>query len=218
MIAVNPKLKKVTIRFDKIGENASNARNTIGLIPSRHAFTWDFSQEIRQVLGTRLTRQSSGPKSSLNMSYKIPFQDETQSLSSEPGLPRKDYIAYLAQVADYHLNASYCFFSLPLFLEQLNKTSLHSPKSISAIWLVKLFMVVAFGKLFLEKGATIAGPPGIQEFLEGTRALPSQVMLNEDPVTAVEALCLLSIYAQAADLHRVAYLYVRNAHYELLSV
>jgi proline utilization trans-activator len=71
----------------------------------------------------------------------------------------------------------------------------------------KLLLVVALGRLFLERGASSSGPPGIREFLQGAD-LPSTLVLRQDPVIALETLCMLAIYAQAADMHEVACLHV----------
>ncbi|GAD95688.1 predicted protein [Paecilomyces variotii No. 5] len=181
-----------------------------GVLP-RHAFTWDFSQEIRQLLGASPSRQLSPSNSGSNTTYTILRQDAAPYDSSVPGLPHRDHIAYLAQVVDYHLNVNHRFLHLPTFLKQLKETSQQS-MPISPIWRAKLWMVVALGKLFLENGATVSGPPGAAEFLESTRALPSQIVLDENPIMAIETFCLLALYAQSADLHRIAYLYISQAN------
>lgn len=133
------------------------------------------------------------------------MKDEAPSALS---LPPKDYIAHLAQVADFHLNTNNCFFSYTAFQEQLSRASPQSLQTASEVWHVRLLLVVALGRLFLERGATGFGPPGIREFLQGVNALPSNIVLSRDPLVAIEALSLLAIYAQAADMHSIAYLYV----------
>ena len=69
-------------------------------------------------------------------------------------------------------------------------------------------MVIALGKLFLGHGASRSGPPGIREFLLAVQNLPTDMVLWEDPLTAVEATCLLAFYAQQADILNTAYIYV----------
>jgi hypothetical protein len=59
----------------------------------------------------------------------------------------------------------------------------------------KLLLVVALGRLFLERGASSSGPLGIQEFLQGAD-LPSTLVLRQDPVITLETLFMLAIYAQ----------------------
>jgi hypothetical protein len=124
------------------------------------------------------------------------------------GLPAKAYISHLAQVADFHLNANHYFFDHSAFSEQLDRALPNTLQAVSEVWQVKLLIIIALGKLFLEKGATSFGPPGIREFLQCVKIIPSTISLSQDPVTGIEALCLMAFYAQAADMHAAAYLYV----------
>ncbi len=171
--------------------------------------TWAFSQEVRQILEPGSSEQSNCSKVDSKVSYVIPLQDETQFDPSALSLPPKDYIIHLAQVADFHLNANLFLYNHTVFLEQLSRISPQSLQTASEVWHVKLLLVIALGRLFLERGATRFGPPGIREFLQGVNALPSNIVLSQDPLMAIETLCLLAIYAQAADMHDIAYLYVR---------
>jgi hypothetical protein len=129
---------------------------------------------------------------------------ETLALS----LPPNDYITHLAQVTDHHVNSGCSIFDRTFFLERLNRDPAQSPLKTSEIWAIERYLVIALGKLFLERGATGLGPPGIREFLHVIKNLPSNMVLEQDPITAVESFCLLAIYAQAADMHRTAYLFV----------
>jgi hypothetical protein len=45
---------------------------------------------------------------------------------------------------------------------------------------------------------------------DDTAALPSSIELALNPIAAIETLSLLAVYAQAAELHDAAYLYVRS--------
>lgn len=127
-------------------------------------------------------------------------------------LPPKDRIIYLARVADFHLSPNYCVFDYQAFVNQINgdgdETS--SVQKSSSVWQVRLLLLIALGKLFLEKGADAFGPPGAKEYLEGVECLPSNIELAQTTLTSTEALALLAIYSRAADLHHAAYLYVRR--------
>jgi hypothetical protein len=138
--------------------------------------------------------------------FSSPF--ELQNKPASLGLPSRSFIGHLAQVVDFHLNTNYFFFHLAALQEQINTSELHSLPHTSILWHVKLFAIVAMGKLLLEKGATIFGPPGIREFLHAVHILPSNIALTQEPLMAIETLSLLAIYAQSADLHEAAYLYV----------
>ncbi|KAI1627906.1 hypothetical protein EDD37DRAFT_281792 [Exophiala viscosa] len=135
----------------------------------------------------------------------------TSTNSSRLPIPSKALLFHLAQVADFHLNAT-CSFSDYLTLEkQWNRAHLQSVQSQPDIWQVKLLMVAATGKLFLEKGATNLGPPGIQEFFQCVQAFSAIVCRIQDPSTTIETLCLMAFYAQSADLHTAAHLYIGQA-------
>lgn len=156
-----------------------------------------------------LSGQSECSRVDTPVSYIISSHIETPFDHSALSLPSKDYITHLAQVTNYHLNANCYFFDQPFFLEQLSRTPPESLSEASELWKTELLLVVALGKLFLGRGATSLGPPGVREFVQGSNILPSNIVLSREPIMAMETLCLLAIYAQAADMHRIAYLYVR---------
>jgi hypothetical protein len=110
----------------------------------------------------------------------------------------------------FHLqnDANQFYFHRGFFLEQLNRSSLQLASLKSGLLLTKVLIVIALGKLFLGKGASNDGPPGMRDFLRSATTLPSNIALSYDPLMAAETLYLLAIYAQAADMHNAAYLYV----------
>ncbi|RDW83477.1 hypothetical protein BP5796_04968 [Coleophoma crateriformis] len=180
-------------------------------VHNEHVSTWAFSDEVRQVLEPRSGEQPNSSRSGAKVSYMICPQNETLSDTSALNLPPKDYIIHLAQIADFHLNTNYLVFDYPAFLDQLKNTPLQSLKQASEVWHVKLLTVIALGRLFLGRGATSFGPPGIREFLQGVNALPSNVVISQEPLMAIETLCLLATYAEAADMHNAAYLFSGQA-------
>lgn len=131
-------------------------------------------------------------------------------------LPHHAYIQHLAGVADFHLNAITYAFDYPAFTRQLRQTASSSLNETLSIWQTKTLAVIAVGKLFLEKGATEQGPPGIQEFLQCVASLPSAIDLMRNPMAAMEMLCLLAFYAHFVDIHIAAYLYARTPQLSLL--
>jgi hypothetical protein len=141
-------------------------------------------------------------------SYAVSRQDQSYTELSFLSLPPKAYIGHLAQVAGFHLNANHYFFVPSGSSEQLDRALLDSLQAISGVWHLKLWLIIALRRLFLEKGATSLGPPGIHEFLPCISSVPSPISLSSDPITGIEALCLMAFYAQAAEVHTTAYLYV----------
>lgn len=140
------------------------------------------------------------------VTYTFSSSSEHQNDTGSISLPSKSFIGHLAQVIDFHLNTTHFLFDLVALQGEIERTSL---PPVSALKHTKLLAIVATGKLLLEKGATTFGPPGIREFLHAVHILPSNLLLHQDSQLAIETLVLLAIYAQAADLHAAAYLYVR---------
>ncbi|KAI1084311.1 hypothetical protein F5B20DRAFT_290696 [Whalleya microplaca] len=187
----------------------SNARfHNEGRLPKeaeandRHTFAWMVSQEVRQTTGIEPSRQSS---------YTFSSRNESQFDPSTLSLPQHDYILHLAQVVDFHLHANCLFVDHTVSPRPLNDPSSWSSETAPETWHTKLFALIALGKMFLERGATSLGPPGIREFLKGAKALPSNIILCQDAILAIETLCLLAIYAETANMHMAAYLYIAQA-------
>jgi hypothetical protein len=124
-------------------------------------------------------------------------------LNPMQSLPSLDIILHLVRVADFHLNCILRFFDVDDVLHRLT-----APTEVSPTWKPQLMAIIACGKLYTEKGATRQGPPGLREFLSADRSMPSMMNMAVDVVGAVETLCLLGVYAQAAHLHDMFCLYV----------
>jgi hypothetical protein len=144
-------------------------------------------------------------------SYNIPqFPADTHFNAAISSLPTKDYIIHLAQVAHFHLNTCFFFFNHDEFLLTLNEVFPHNLERVSTIFIARLLLIVALGKMFLEKGASSSGPPGIREFIQGANLFPPALAIGREPVMAMETLCLLAFYAQASHIHDAAYLFVSH--------
>lgn len=81
------------------------------------------------------------------------------------------------------------------------------------LWHVQFLLVVAFGKLFLRRGASTLGPPGAVEFLQAIKLKPDVLELWEDPVLSIEILCLISLYLFTVDMRSSAYTFVSFEFY-----
>jgi hypothetical protein len=139
-----------------------------------------------------------------------------RNTSDTVSIPRSEYIAHLAQIADFHINRGVSVFEASAFLKRLRDEPLppQLPGKQPSLWFAQIFIVVALGKLSIVKNASSFGPPGVEEFLQCIKLLPSTLTWErENPLMLIETFCLLSIYAQAADLHNVAYLHASfHAH------
>ena len=164
---------------------------------------------MRRILNHELPSQTNGDsRIDKRKSYNVPFDDTPEIDLSALHLPSKEYVAHLAGIANFHLHSIHLLFDHGSFLEQFDSIFPPSPQPLSKLQYSRFLLIIAVGKLFLEKGASESGPPGVDEFLQGANALPPIIVLSRDPLTAVETLCLLAFYAQAADLHELAFLYV----------
>lgn len=168
------------------------------------ASVWAFSYDVRQMLG-QASREYSGPGEQCRVTYTISIPDDT---STSLFIPPKAHVSHLAQITDFHLNANHYFFDYSTLDEQWGRASSQAAQSRPNIWHVKILMIIAFGKLFLEKGGTHHGPPGIQEFLQCVKTISTVTSISQDPLPTMETLCLMAYYAQAADMHTAANLYV----------
>lgn len=141
----------------------------------------------------------------------LALQSNTDDASSKvESLPHHAHVRHLAVVADFHLNAVFHAFDYQTFTNQLHQTVSNALSKILTIWQAKALAIIAVGKLFLEKGATEEGPPGIQEFLQCIASLPSAIDQARDPLASMEMLCVLAFYAHFADMHTAAYLYASS--------
>lgn len=81
-------------------------------------------------------------------------------------------------------------------------------KPLTSLWHVQLLLVIAFGKLFLRRGASSLGPPGARDFLRALRLQADMLDIWDDSILRLEVLCLISLYLHAADMRPTAYLIV----------
>ncbi|KIV84695.1 hypothetical protein PV11_00463 [Exophiala sideris] len=173
-------------------------------------FIWNLAHDVRQLLSS-----DSGDDATLDersiATYTVSQTTWSHANLSYLPIPPKAHLFHLAQVAHFHLNQTYSFFDYSTLEKQWNRAHLRLVQSQPDIWHVKFLIVAAIGKLFLEKGATIFGPPGIQEFLQCIPAISTILCRVHDAPTTIETLCLMAFYAQSADMHTAAHLYVGQA-------
>lgn len=173
---------------------------------------WNYLETTTSLL--QLRNAASGQRDHLvppprTYSHRVPTESPFTHTPSQC-LPSMDLVVHFIQIADLHLNNTLRFFDSNKILNQLSPDALQFPDSGLNIRQVQLLMIIAFGKLFREKGATKPHPPGYEDFLVADQYLPSHISLTQEPILAVETLCLLSQYSRAVDLHELAYLYVSS--------
>lgn len=125
----------------------------------------------------------------------------------EEALPSREYAKYLAETTLFHLGEIYHVFVKDSFMVNLDQFyddgSISKP--LSSAWHVQLLLVIAFGKLFLQRGTSPLGPPGAREFLRALRLQEDVLDFWDDPSLRIEILCLISLYLLTADMRPTAY-------------
>ncbi len=123
-------------------------------------------------------------------------------------MPSREYAKYLSETVLFHLGDIYHVFDKESFMEMLDAFYNHD-QPLKDLWHVQLLLVIAFGKLFLRRGASSLGPPGATDFLRALRLQSDVLDLWDDPILRVEILCLISLYLNTADMRPTAYTFVR---------
>ncbi|KIW16841.1 hypothetical protein PV08_04031 [Exophiala spinifera] len=173
--------------------------------------TWAFCRAARGALLPGAHQGVQYVQDSHDKTYQASRQTAPAPHFETASLPSKSYINHLAHVCDFRLNTSHYCFNLLEFQQRLDRTDLALLGTTSSAFHAEILAILALGKLFLEKGASTLGPPGIHQFQGATSALPNIATASEDPISIIETLLLLSIYSQAADMHHAAYLYIGQA-------
>jgi proline utilization trans-activator len=122
-------------------------------------------------------------------------------------MPSREYAKYLAETVLFHLGDIYHVFDKESFMEMLNAFYDHN-QPLKHLWHMQLLLVIAFGKLFLRRGASSLGPPGAADFLRALRLQPDVLDLWDDPILRIEVLCLITLYLNTADMRPTAYTFV----------
>jgi proline utilization trans-activator len=124
-------------------------------------------------------------------------------------MPSREYAKYLSETVLFHLGDTYHVFEKESFMEMLNAFYDHD-QPLKHLWHMQLLLVIAFGKLFLRRGASSLGPPGAADFLRALRLQPDVLDLWSDPVLRMEILCLITLYLNTADMRPTAYTFVNH--------
>jgi proline utilization trans-activator len=136
---------------------------------------------------------------------------------SQNDLPRRDYAKYLMETAIFHLGSLYHVFDKELFLARFD-AFYEKSQPLTGLWHAQFLLVIAFGKLFLQRGASTLGPPGAGDFLAALRLQTDLLDIWKDTVLHVEVLCLMSIYLWIADMRATAYVVVSRSFRSMLSL
>lgn len=140
---------------------------------------------------------------------------------SELELPSAEYAEYLTNTFYFAFSPLYYFFDRNVFFDNLRKFYVNQRSggaSEPTLWLVKMLLVFAFGQSILNKEAGPRGPTGYAYYAKAVESLPNPHFLFQDPVQAVEILCLLALFSQAIDMRFAGIQYVRIIHMPCIGI
>ncbi len=142
--------------------------------------------------------------------YDISWKSNTIDLSKVE-LPSNDVAEYLATTVSVHFGALYHLHDKTTFLRKLQEfyvnqdAGIHNP---TGLWHIQMLLVFACGKSILAREAHSSGPAGVSFFRPAIEGLPDIRALQQEPILAIEVLCLMALFLEAADIISAAYSYV----------
>ncbi|EXJ81572.1 hypothetical protein A1O1_07636 [Capronia coronata CBS 617.96] len=179
---------------------------------SSWAFSWQIRSFLRQTVGDEVVINLI--PSSEEATYAMGSASVRNSLSLNANdIPTRDYAEFLTNTTLFHLGPTYHLFEKESFMHKLDTFYKNgsTAEALVDLWHVQFLVVIAFGKLFLRRGASSLGPPGASDVIRALQLLPGILDSWEDPVLYVEVLCLLSLYLLTADIRGSAYVMIGQA-------
>lgn len=182
------------------------------------SFTWQIRFLLKKVMGDDVPINLV--PSSEEQTYKMAAATVRSSLfplaGTDTDMPSRSYPKYLAETALYHLGDIFHVFDRDEFMAKIDAFfddgSCNRP--LSTLWHVQLLqplLAIAFGKLFLRRGASALGPPGATDFLRALTLQNDILYLWADPILKIETLCLTTLYLMSCDMRATAYCMVGTA-------
>jgi proline utilization trans-activator len=78
----------------------------------------------------------------------------------------------------------------------------------TGLWHIQMLLVFACGKSILAREATPSGHTGMNFFAPAIEGLPDIRALQNEPILAIEVLCLVSLFLEASDIRSGSWGYV----------
>lgn len=180
-----------------------------------HSSTWSFSRQMRGILN------SSGVGSPLHdrvskgdgVLYDVSWKCNTADLS-QVDLPPQDIAEYFATTVVLYLGPMYYCYDHESFMKNLRgfyaDEGAHTQKP-SRLWHIQMLLVFACGKSILAREAGPSGHAGTNFFRSAIEGMPDIRALQNEPILALEVLCLLSLFLEASDIRSGAWGYIGQA-------
>ena len=138
-------------------------------------------------------------------------KDAPEYLSSIP-LPSVDQALHALNTVQFYLGQIY-----RLFNEDFNTQIQHfyerraiGEMEHSRMWLIRLLLILAFGKALSSRTRTDDSPPGSKISVRAISIMPAQTFTGKDSLDVIETLALISLYLYAIDHREGAHSHVRD--------
>ncbi|KAF7552408.1 hypothetical protein G7Z17_g4366 [Cylindrodendrum hubeiense] len=179
--------------------------------------TWSFSRKTLMVIRDHL-KASDLPDVAINeesRAYDLdwgskPFDDA----ANFHNLPSIDHATYLIESLKFHVGQLFHLFDERNFRHKIREFYANPAKYAgqNRIWYVQFLAVLALAKAVgtnPPKGSRTL--PGSEFFTRAMSLMPDSSYLFNDALTAIEALCVIALYLQSADMRNSAYIYTGQA-------
>ncbi|KAH7150352.1 fungal-specific transcription factor domain-containing protein [Dactylonectria estremocensis] len=129
-------------------------------------------------------------------------------------LPSIDHAIYLMESLKFHVGQLFHLFDEKIFIRQIGEFYVDPAQYAgkNRIWYVQFLVVLALAKAVGTspvKGSKTL--PGSELFTRAMSLMPDSSYLFNDALTAIEALCIIALYLQSADMRNSAYIYIGQA-------
>ncbi|KAL4876956.1 hypothetical protein BJY04DRAFT_231248 [Aspergillus karnatakaensis] len=175
--------------------------------------SWAFCQRVLAVIHGKSSDQV--PVVKPRALESVSLQWNPIGLHEQPevsNLPSAEYAALLHSTVKYHLGSLYDIIDHECFSRQIDRFYRDPVTEArrSRFWYAQFLFVLAFGEAFTSTGAAGSGI-GLKYASRALSLLPCIVPLDENPLPAVEALCLAALYLQAIDSRLMAFQMIGQA-------
>jgi proline utilization trans-activator len=143
--------------------------------------------------------------------YGVPWKHNVVDLSGLD-LPTEEYAEYLTNTLSLTLHPLYHLFDKKAFLARMRQfyaSSTPGGQERTDLWHIQMLVVFAFGYSILARESGPSGPTGAIYISRAIDAMPDNFRLCQEPVIAIEILCMMALFMQAMDMRLAAYQYVR---------
>ncbi|RDW74104.1 hypothetical protein BP5796_07546 [Coleophoma crateriformis] len=128
-------------------------------------------------------------------------------------LPSFDYSLYLFNAVKFYLGQLFNIIDEESFMQSLNEfyEDAATKSRLSRTWYCQYLLVLAFGKAFVVTPETPSSPAGSKYAARAMGMLPDLTDIRDEPLLAIEVLCLAALYFESIDMRVAAYQHIGQA-------